>query len=78
MIVDHFNRQIDYIRISITDRCNLRCKYCMPEDVPFVPHERILRYEEIIRLVKILAGLGICKVKITGRSMQWKESIWLH
>lgn len=66
MIVDHFNRQIDYIRISITDRCNLRCKYCMPEDVPFVPHERILRYEEIIRLVKILAGLGICKVKITG------------
>ena len=66
MIIDHFNRQIDYVRISITDRCNLRCKYCMPEDVPFVPHERILRYEEIVRIVKVLADLGISKVKVTG------------
>ena len=66
MIIDHFNRKIDYVRISITDRCNLRCKYCMPEDVPFVPHERILRYEEIVRIVKVLADLGISKVKVTG------------
>ena len=66
MITDRYNREIDYIRISITDRCNLRCKYCMPEDVLFIPHERILRYEEILRIVKILAKLGIRKVKLTG------------
>lgn len=66
MITDRYNREIDYIRISITDRCNLRCKYCMPEDVPFIPHERILRYEENLRIVKILAKLGIRKVKLTG------------
>ena len=66
MIIDHFNRQIDYVRISITDRCNLRCKYCMPEEIPFVPHERILRYEEIVYIVKVLADLGIRKVKVTG------------
>ena len=51
MITDRYNREIDYIRISITDRCNLRCKYCMPEEVSFIPHERILRYEEILRIV---------------------------
>ena len=66
MITDRYNREIDYIRISITDRCNLRCKYCMPEEVSFIPHERILRYEEILRIVKILAKLGIRKVKLTG------------
>ena len=66
MITDRYNREIDYIRISITDHCNLRCKYCMPEDVLFIPHERILRYEEILRIVKILAKLGIRKVKLTG------------
>ena len=47
MITDHYNRNIDYIRISITDRCNLRCRYCMPEDISFVGHDKILRYEEI-------------------------------
>lgn len=66
MITDHYNRNIDYIRISITDRCNLRCRYCMPEDVPFVGHDKILRYEEITRIVRILAQRGITKVKITG------------
>lgn len=66
MITDHYNRNIDYIRISITDRCNLRCRYCMPEDVPFVAHDKILRYEEITRIVRILAQRGIAKVKITG------------
>ena len=41
MITDHYNRNIDYIRISITDRCNLRCRYCMPEDISFVGHDKI-------------------------------------
>ena len=52
---DRLGREIDYIRISITDRCNLRCGYCMPEcGVPSVPHYKILRFDEIVRLVKIL------------------------
>ena len=55
MITDHYNRNIDYIRISITDRCNLRCRYFMPEDISFVGHDKILRYEEITRIVQILA-----------------------
>lgn len=66
MIKDTYNRKIDYMRISITDRCNLRCKYCMPEDIDFVPHENILRYEEFLRLTKIFAAFGIRKIKVTG------------
>lgn len=64
---DGLNRNINYIRISITDRCNLRCTYCMPkEGVPCIKHEEILTYEEIERLSYIFAGLGIHKIKITG------------
>lgn len=64
---DNFFRVIDYLRLSVTDRCNLRCIYCMPADgvVPF-DHSDILSYEEIIRIVKIAAGLGVRKVRITG------------
>ena len=64
---DRLGREIDYIRISITDRCNLRCGYCMPEcGVPSVPHDKILRFDEIVRLVKIFCSLSIKNVKITG------------
>lgn len=64
---DIFNRKIDYLRISITDRCNLRCIYCMPETgVEFVEHSNILSYDEIIRVVSIASELGIRKIKITG------------
>ena len=66
MIKDNYDRQIDYMRISITDRCNLRCRYCMPEDIDFIPHDSVLRYEEFLRLVKIFAKQGIRKIKITG------------
>jgi cyclic pyranopterin phosphate synthase len=64
---DDFQREIDYLRLSITDRCNLRCVYCMPPDgiVPSM-HKEILRYEEIIRIVGIGAGLGVKKVRLTG------------
>ncbi len=66
-MLDEYNREIDYVRISVTDRCNLRCAYCMPEKgVEFIPHEEILTYEEIIRLCQSFAKLGIRKVKITG------------
>ncbi|MFP3896307.1 MAG: GTP 3',8-cyclase MoaA [Anaerolineales bacterium] len=64
---DNYGRTIDYLRISVTDRCNLRCVYCMPEDgVPSLPHEEILRYEEIVRLTRIAADLGIRAVRLTG------------
>ncbi len=64
---DIYKRKIDYIRISITDRCNLRCVYCMPaEGIKLIKHEEVLSYEEIIRLCKIFAQTGISKVKITG------------
>ena len=60
-------REIDYLRISITDRCNLRCRYCMPpRGVPYVPHEEILRYDEILEITKVCAELGIANIKITG------------
>lgn len=65
--VDSFNRSISYLRVSVTDRCNLRCVYCMPpEGVPWVPHENILRYEEIVRVVRVAAQMGITKVRLTG------------
>ena len=64
---DQFGRTIDYLRISVTDRCNLRCQYCMPaQGVPFVPHAEILQYEEILRLMPAFRALGFRKVKLTG------------
>ncbi|HIT91001.1 MAG TPA: GTP 3',8-cyclase MoaA [Candidatus Merdenecus merdavium] len=64
---DQYGRNIDYIRVSVTDRCNLRCQYCMPaEGIEMASHDSILRYDEIIRICKILAELGVKKIKITG------------
>lgn len=64
---DQFDRRIDYMRISVTDRCNLRCIYCMPsEGVRFIEHREILNYEEILRIVRIASRLGISKIRITG------------
>ena len=64
---DGLGRTIDYLRISLTDRCNFRCIYCMPEEgVTQLPHEEILRIEEIARVVRIAAGLGIRSVRLTG------------
>ena len=66
-LTDSYNRKIDYIRVSVTDRCNLRCIYCMPsEGVREITHTEILRYEEIVRLLSVAADLGIKKVRITG------------
>ena len=66
-LVDRFGRIHTDLRISVTDRCNLRCFYCMPaEGVPFRSHAEILSFEEIERFVRIAAGLGINKVRLTG------------
>ncbi|MDY7040932.1 MAG: GTP 3',8-cyclase MoaA [Chloroflexota bacterium] len=65
--LDAYNRPISYLRVSVTDRCNLRCTYCMPpEGVFWRPHEEILRYEEIETVVRAAAELGISKVRLTG------------
>jgi cyclic pyranopterin phosphate synthase len=64
---DSFNRRINYLRISVTDRCNLRCEYCMPaEGVPLIPRERILSSEEIVEITRMAVGMGVSKVRITG------------
>lgn len=66
-MLDGCGRSIDYLRISVTDRCNLRCVYCMPEKgVNWMAHSEVLTYEEILRLVRVLAGLGIRRVRLTG------------
>lgn len=63
---DQYNRKIDYLRISLTDRCNLHCRYCRPEVNGHVPHNEILRYEELLRICRAALQLGIRKFKITG------------
>jgi cyclic pyranopterin phosphate synthase len=64
---DKFDREINYLRVSITDRCNLHCRYCRPkEGISLQGHDDILRYEEIIRIVSIAVKLGLIKVRITG------------
>jgi len=66
-ILDSFGRSINYLRISVTDRCNLRCIYCMPlEGIPQLPHSEILSYEEVRTVVQAAAELGITKIRLTG------------
>jgi GTP 3',8-cyclase len=64
---DHFGHRITYLRVSITDRCNERCLYCMPRELQeWLPHSEILTYDEITRLVRIASDLGVTKLRITG------------
>lgn len=64
---DRFNRRINYLRVSVTDRCNLRCTYCMPaEGVKLLEHKDILSFEEIVEVVREAVSLGVTKVRITG------------
>ena len=66
-LTDNLGREITYLRVSITDRCNYRCIYCKPEEqFKFIPHEEILRYEEIVKIIEEAVNLGITKVRITG------------
>jgi cyclic pyranopterin phosphate synthase len=66
-LIDGRGRRITYLRLSITDRCNLRCRYCRPEKgVPFIHHNEILRFEELERLTKIFCSMGINKIRVTG------------
>jgi len=63
---DEYGRNIDYMRISLTDRCNLRCAYCMPDGAKLVPMAQVLRSEEILECARAAASLGICHIKVTG------------
>lgn len=77
-LIDQFGRHVDYIRLSITDRCDFRCTYCMSEDMQFLPRNQVLSLEESYRLVRIFVGLGVTKVRITGgEPLVRKNALWL-
>ncbi|PLX03995.1 MAG: radical SAM protein, partial [Marinilabiliales bacterium] len=66
-MLDRYNREINYLRISVTDKCNLRCKYCMPEEgVPLINNCDVISFEEIVEVVKFGVSKGINKIRITG------------
>lgn len=66
MPLDHFGRNIHYLRISLTDHCNLRCVYCMPENMAFRPREEMMTTQEIFRLTQLFARMGVDKIRLTG------------
>ncbi len=66
-MVDGFGRRVEYLRVSVTDKCNLRCVYCMPEEgLPWLKRAEILSYEEIAEVVRVMAGMGLRRVRLTG------------
>lgn len=66
-MLDRFNRKISYLRISVTDRCDLRCTYCMPEEgITWIGHDQVLSFEEIIDVVEVAVSLGVNKIRLTG------------
>jgi len=66
-LVDSFGRQIEYVRLAVTDRCNLRCQYCMPaHGIDIVPRKELLTFKEMYRLIRVLTELGVKKVRLTG------------
>ena len=69
-MIDQFGRRVEYLRISVTDKCNLRCVYCMPmEGLPWLKREELLTYEEIARIVRTMTDMGLRRVRITGVSL---------
>jgi cyclic pyranopterin phosphate synthase len=75
MPLDRFGRDINYLRISLTDKCNLRCVYCMPEDMTFRPRAELLQDDEIYRLVRVFAELGFHKFRLTGGEPTVRASV---
>jgi cyclic pyranopterin phosphate synthase len=77
-LIDQFQRKINYLRLSITDRCDFRCVYCMNEDMTFLPRDEVLSLEESLRLVKIFTSLGVTKLRVTGGEPLVRKNIgWL-
>src|SRR3712207_6440169 len=75
---DRFGHRISYLRVSITDRCNERCSYCMPRELQeWLPREDILSFEETLRLIRIAARLGVRKVRVTGgEPLTRRDVVW--
>ena len=66
-LIDSFGRQINYVRLAVTDRCNLRCQYCMPaHGIEIVPRDHLLTYKEMYRVIRVLTELGVNKIRLTG------------
>ncbi len=77
-LIDSFARKINYLRISVTDRCDLRCVYCMPKNMKFLPKKDLASLEDLNRLARIFIQLGIEKIRITGgEPLLRKNIIWL-
>lgn len=78
MLVDRFNRTVNYLRISVTDRCDFRCVYCMAEEMTFLPRDQVLSLEETYRIAKAFVALGVKKIRITGgEPLVRKNVLWL-
>ncbi len=76
-LIDGFNRNLNYLRISITDRCNLRCRYCLPlTPLTTLPHDEILSYEEILKIVTVSVSHGVTKVRITGGEPLVRQGVY--
>ncbi len=75
MAKDRFGRNIHYLRISLTDRCNLRCVYCMPEDMTFRPNAELMQDDEILTLTRLFANLGIDKIRLTGGEPTLRKNV---
>ncbi len=77
MLIDNFNRKINYLRISVTDKCNLRCLYCMPEEgIKLLSHEKILTLENLFFFIKTSVSLGVNKIRITGGEPLLRRNIF--
>ena len=67
MLIDNHGREINYLRLAVTDRCNLRCFYCMPENgIKYMNRKDLLSFEEMTRLIRVFGDLGVSKIRITG------------
>lgn len=77
-LIDGFGRHINYVRLSVTDRCDFRCVYCMSEEMTFLPRQQVLSLEEIYRLGRVLVDLGVTKLRLTGGEPLIRQNIvWL-
>lgn len=78
MLVDPFSRRISYLRLSVTDRCDMRCVYCMSEDMRFLPRADVLTLEELVRIARVFVSLGVQKIRLTGGEPLVRKNVsWL-
>ncbi|MBM2846310.1 MAG: moaA 1, partial [Bacteroidetes bacterium] len=76
-LVDRFGRTVTNLRISVTDRCNFRCRYCMPaEGMEWLPKESLLTFEELARVARIMVGLGVSHIRLTGGEPLMRKDLW--